>query len=165
MAAQHIEGTLAALQTKLRTNLATNIATVNGQAPDDYQIETPASEDIVIGVRSDITRYPTIFLLPLDSGPDADLGQRVLWRHRIRIVGWLAAFQEEELALKLLRFQRAVRECVIAGRIPAVSASSTAGYALYHVRDEYGPVFQPEGHNEFIQAASSVFDALQQQDV
>jgi hypothetical protein len=165
MAAQHIEGTLRALQSKLQANLATTIATVNADAPDDYALDTVASEDVTIGVRADIVRYPAVMLLPVNSQPEADLGTRVMWVHQVRVVGWIAEYSEEPLALKLLRFQRALRECLMAGRIPSVSASTTAGYALRHLRDEFGPVFSPDGENNFVQAASSVFEVRQQQDL
>lgn len=165
MSAQQIEGSLRALQSKLRTTLATNIATVNSDAPDDYQLDSVASEDITIGVRADIVRFPAIMLLPSNSQPLVDLGTRVLWTHQIRIVGWLSEFQEEALALKLLRFQRAIRECLLKSRIPSVTADSTAGYQISHLRDEFGPVFQPEGETSFVQGASSLFAVSQQQDL
>jgi hypothetical protein len=167
MAAQHIEGTLSALQTKLRDTLSTSIATVNGDSPDDYALDVVAAEDIYIGVRADIVNYPSIFICPAGSQPEADLGTRVMWVHRVEVITCLAEFTEEALAMKLIRAQRAVRECLMADRIPSVSADSNAGYALRHLRDGYSPVFQdrnPE-QGDFAQMCRSLFEVRQQQDI
>lgn len=167
MASQHIEAVLAALQTKLQTNVNTFVSTVNGQAPDDHMLDQIAAADIYIGVRVDVVNYPSIFITPRGSTPEADQGTRVLWIHRVEVITVLADFTEESLAMKLMRAQRAVRECLMAGRIPSITASSTAGYQLRHLRDDYSPVFQDHDpqQGDFAQMCRSLFEVRQQQDL
>ena len=167
MSAKHIEGTLRGIQTKLRNSLNTCIATVNSDAPDDYALDVVDAADIYLGVRADVVKYPSGFITPLGSEPEADLGTRVLWRHRVEVITILADFTEEALAMKLMRAQRAVRECILAGRIPSSTADPLAGYALRHILDTYSPVFRdkdPEA-GDFAQMVRSVFEIHQQQDI
>jgi hypothetical protein len=77
----------------------------------------------------------------------------------------IAEFQEEALALKLLRLQRVIRECLLADRIPSVSPDSNAGYALRHLRDDYSVVGFDAERAEFWQMCRSTFEVRQQQDV
>lgn len=170
MSAQ-IEATLDALATKLTNDLPLKIDALNTESGDEYQLSYPVA--VTLGVR-DSQDYPRIYVLPEESEPESDHGGggAILWRHRIRLVSFVAEWDEEALLRKLIRFQRAVREVALSRRDPnPTTASSSGGWrgGLIHERDEYGPVFSPEDsggtQGMFVQGAASLVVVRQEQTI
>jgi len=158
MAAQDMEGALDALVTKLQSGLSATIATVNSDSSDDHDIEVPA--DITVSTRAEIPAYPHVMVLPENSNPIQDLGQRILIAHTVRAVVWYQEWDEQALGRKLLRYLRALKDTLIANRDPGAG-----GYTITWQRDEYGPVFRPDQEGYYLQAASGLYVVKQQRDI
>jgi len=157
MSAQ-IEATLDALVSKLSANLNAKIDAINTENADEYGLDYPAS--ITAGIRNQ-TDFPRIFVLPEGTVTESDAASDVVWRHRVRVVAFVAEWDEGALMRKLIRYQRAVREVCLSKRSPGTGG----GFGIIHISDEYGPVFQPDPEggpsSEFVQGAASLFDVRQ----
>ena len=158
---EQIEATLDALQSKLTSDLPAKLTAINAEATDGWTLDGPTL--IAIGVK-DTHDYPTVFILPEATETETDRAGGVVWRHRIRVVSFLAEWDEEGLMRKVIRFQRAVREVCLSNRDPGAG-----GFGIIHDSDDYGPVFQPtedgQAQAQFVQGAATIFVVRQIQDI
>lgn len=166
MSAQaQIEASIDALIAKLTAELPAKLDAINAETSDQWVLEPP--QGITFGNRSEVP-YPWVAVLPETSENLAEASGRIHYEHGIATVSWLADADEEGLARKLTRYQRAVREVAVHFRRPGASPVSDdpGGYWLGYVRDIYGPVFddRPEG-GAFVSWARTTFSVKQQQDL
>jgi hypothetical protein len=163
-----MEWTLDAMVAKLQTNLPAKITSINAEVTDGYTLDTPGDDDYSISVRADLQQYPFVMVLPMAAQPESDGGTRIEFVRRIQAISWISDYSEEALGRKLLRFQRAVFETIMALRNPGLT-QGTGGWTIWWESDEFGPVFAPpvDGTQQqyFVQAARSVFTVKAQQDV
>jgi hypothetical protein len=153
---EQIELTCDAVISRLQTQLTDYIDNLNLAATDPYVLEYPAL--ISFGTRSEMP-YPAVLVLPKRTETTMDNGMRMHFNHRISVTAWLAEADEEGLARKLVRYQRAIRECILSRR----ELDDGSGYGLQHDDDEYGPVFNNRARGQFISWAESVYMVQQQQ--
>lgn len=163
--AEQIEATLDALAAKLTADLPAKLDAINTERADAYPVDHPA---IVLAGADNAHDYPQVFVLPDETANEMDTGGRVLWTHSIRVVSFVADWDTLALSKKLLRYQQGVREVCLEGRRPGLTQGE-GGWGIEHVRDEYGPVFQPtdeEGAQmPFVQGAASLFRVRQEQTI
>lgn len=161
MSAQ-IEATLDALVSKLNTDLPAKITSLNAEFSDGHTLDLPAL--ICAGVR-DTHDYPLVFVLPEETETETDRAGGMIWRHRIRVCSFIAAWEEEAVTRLAIRYQRAVREVCLTNRNPGTGG----GFGLRHVLDEYGPVFSPtdsgQAQASFVQGSATILEVRQLQDL
>lgn len=162
--AEQIEATLDDLKAKIDAKISAKIASINSGITDGFTLDDPAL--VAVGGR-DVHDYPQVFVLPEETNNEADTGGRVIWLHTVRVVSFVADWDQEALARKVIRYQRAVREVCLENRRPGATFGSSGGWGIVHDRDEYGPIFQPtdqdQGPMEFVQGAASLFVVRQDQ--
>ena len=144
---------------KLRAGLNARIDQINAEHSDPVAVERVPDEFVFFGVRSEFP-YPCVMVFPDDTASENDHGLRIDWRHKIVVMGWAADGTEEALQRKLLRFERAIRDTILANR----AADFTGGFGLGHLRDRRTRVFQPH-HGMFEHACVSEFWVTQEQDL
>lgn len=159
MASVEIETTLDAIKAKLDAQLSAKIDAVNAAATDDIVIEYPTA--VEVGASHDFV-YPYIVVVPEDSTPETDTGAEFVWLHVVRVVSFVAEWDTGKLVRRLVRMQRAVREVCLSQRQPGV-AIGDGGWGIRLLRSEYGPVFQPDPNEEFVQGIASLFEVRQGQ--
>lgn len=160
MSAQ-VESTLDAMKAKLDAQLNAKIDAINATITDTWTLDHPTA--IEVGAAHDWA-YPYVVLVPDESAPENDAASDIVWLHVIRTVCFVSEFDTRALLRKLIRMQRAVREVCLAQRQPGVNIGD-GGWGINHLRDEYGPAFQPEPDAEFVQGVASLFQVRQGQQI
>lgn len=156
--AEQIEASIDGMIAKLRAGLNAKIDAINATVTDGWTLERVDEACIMFGARPEWP-YPCVMVFPGDSKPESDTGGRIEWDHVVTVMGCSAEVDPEGLQRKHLRFERAIRDTLLANRV-----LNTGGWGLGHLRDRRTRPFQPgEGHYE--QATFSEFWVKQQQDV
>lgn len=158
---EQIEASLDAIKAKLDAQLNAKIDAVNTGVADGLTIAYPTA--IVVGASHEFTP-PYVVVVPDESTSPTDAAAFIEWLHTIRVVSFVAEWDTNTLVRKLIRMQRAVREVVLTNRRPGVNIGD-GGWSTSFLRDEYGPVFQPEPDQEFIQGVATIFQVRQGQDI
>lgn len=159
---EQIEATCDDLIEKLGANLPGKLTELNAEITDAYLLDDPVA--ITLGPRPDMA-FPHVSVEPELSDTTSDTGGLMTYNHRVAITVYLQDPDPEALVRTSIRYQRAVREAVLPGRIPSLVEGGEGGYGLQHRSDEYGPPFAPDDIPDgyFIIAATSHFTIQQQQ--
>lgn len=157
---EQIEATVDALKAKLDAGLTGKIDDLNAES-SAVQLDHPAA---IIAGADEEWNYPRVFVIPDRTDRQMEGSGIIVFEHRIRLVSFVADWDTAILWRKVVRYQRAVREVILAGdREPGLGG----GWTIQFIEDEYGPVFQPttEGQpgNEFIQGGATLVRVPQQQ--
>src|SRR5574338_836809 len=139
-----LESALDGIIERLNATLNTTIDAVNTDYTDGLTVTYPA--EIVFGARSEpnipsIMVYPSGPMLPQIDGGEGDTGGQIHWTMEVDVTAIYSEGSEEDLQRKQLRFQRAIKECLLKTRT-GISGSFT----ISHIHDFYDPIvsYPPE---------------------
>lgn len=165
-AAHGIEATCDAVIDKLRAELPAKVDAINSEMADAYPIESP-HERVCFGPRSE-AQFPYVSVSPDGFDEPLDASGRIHFRDRLRVVAWAQDGDEEALARRLTRYQRAVVEVVLHFRRPGDSYTDpVGGYGLQLESGEPGPTFDDPADpgGRFVSWTSATFRVQRQQDL
>lgn len=129
------EPVVAALKTRLETDLPAVIAQVNAAVTDGFTITDPKQVLDFLPPQSHLTAFPTV---AIGDGPtrfEDDIATSATGRHEIMMLAFLQDSDQRALAWKLRRYGRAIASTALQGR----ALGSAQGWGMGLVSIVPGP--------------------------
>jgi len=147
------EPVVDAIIAKLRLGMAGRVAAINASAADNVTIVPPSDSDYYPFGISQIPRAPAVVVtqMPTDGEHEAEGPHSFIWVADFAVFVLEEDSDRERLARKLQRQVRAAVE-TLWDDDPKESLAGGVAFQLKFVRDDPGPVAEPENDESFWRA-------------
>lgn len=135
MAAKTTEAVIRDVITKLNTNWASTIASINADHSDGNNLTTPF--DVVLGLRTEPGGWPFIMVFCESAQPaindngEGDMGGQIHYEYEVGVLLEYADSSEERTQVLTLRYQRAIKEALLASPKRKLLSDTNAYYILW----------------------------------